>query len=126
VHASPDLHRDHRERDRDPEAPREHVIETAVARIVVLLAVAAEALLLEEERSQPVQRAPAVERPRAGALGEVVEPTEPGRVQEVGIFDAGDRQRGPAQVDLPIGTPEKLAEFAKGLSSQGRGGSRPS
>jgi hypothetical protein len=126
AHAPSDLHRDHRERDRDSESPNQHVVEKAVARVVVLLAVAAEALLLEEEAPQAVQRAPPPERARAGALGEVVEPGEPGPRVEVGILDAGDREPGPTEVDLPVGPPQKVAELGEGISSQGRGESRPS
>src|SRR5882672_9386339 len=47
AHAPPDLDRQHRECDRNAEPAIEHVVEAGVARIVVLLVVAAEALLLE-------------------------------------------------------------------------------
>ncbi len=47
--APPDLHVDGGERDGDAGAAVEHVVQEAVARVVVVLAVAAEALLVEEE-----------------------------------------------------------------------------
>jgi len=126
AHAPPHLHRDHRERDRDSQASSEHVIQKGVARIVVFLAVAAKAFLLEEKRSQPVQRTPSAEGARTGARGQIVEAGEPGLGLEVGILDAGDRQRGPAQVDLRVGPPQEVAELSEGISSPGRDGSPPS
>src|SRR5439155_1870043 len=82
--------------------------------------------LLEEEGPQPVERASSLERSGAGALGQVVESGEPGFGLEVGILDAGDRQRRPAEVDLPVGPPEEVTELAQRISSQGRDGSPPS
>ena len=55
-HAPADLHHEHGQRDGNPEPAVEDVVETAVARIVVVLAVAAEAFLFEEELAQPVER----------------------------------------------------------------------
>ena len=126
THPPRDLDRDHRERDRDSQPPCQHVVEKAVSRIVIFLAVAAKPFLLEEEHPESVERPPSPEGTRAGARGEVVEPAEPGLGLEVGILDAGDRQGGPTQVDLPVGPPKELAELVEWVSSQGRGGFRPS
>ena len=46
--AAPDLEVDHREADRNAEPAIEHLVQEAVARIVVVIAVAAEAELLVE------------------------------------------------------------------------------
>src|SRR6266576_2766029 len=105
--------------------PCQHVVEKAVSRVVILLAVAAKPFLLEEEHPESVERPPSPEGTRAGARGEVVEPAEPGPGLELGILDAGDRQGGPTQVDLPVGPPKELAELVEWVSSQGRGGFRP-
>src|SRR5207237_431285 len=53
--AAADLHDEHRERDRDAELPVEDVVEAAVARIVVVVGVTAEALLVEQELAQPLE-----------------------------------------------------------------------
>src|SRR5207244_1903334 len=70
--------------------------------------------------------APSAEGARAGARGQIVEAGEPGLGLEVGILDASDRQRGPAQVDLRVGPPQEVAELSEGISSPGRDGSPPS
>src|SRR6185295_16824859 len=53
AHPAPDFHDEHRERDRDAELPVEDVVETAVARIVVVVRVAAESRFVEQELAQP-------------------------------------------------------------------------
>src|SRR5438105_4724437 len=56
AHASADLYGENRQRDGNPESPIEHVVEAGVARIVVLLVVAAKALLEEQEGHELVER----------------------------------------------------------------------
>ena len=56
AHAPAHLYHQHGERDRNAEPAVEHVVQAAIARIVVVVAVAAEAFLLEEELAQPVER----------------------------------------------------------------------
>ena len=51
------LHGEHRQRDRDAELAVEDVVQAAVAGIVVVVGVAAEAFLVEQELAQPLERA---------------------------------------------------------------------
>src|SRR5512140_1168243 len=105
LHAQPaalaPLHVDDAERERDAEAAVQHLVEVAVERVVVVVAVAGKSLLVE----QPGVEAPhATLRARArGEAGEnarrqLVEAAQVRGLVEVGILLARDRQRRPRQV----------------------------
>src|SRR5207247_9301557 len=91
--------------------------------VVVVFGVPAEALLLEEERAQPLELLPRAGRlVHARAGGEVVEPRERGRRIERRVLEAGEQERGEAEGQLGLGPARHLAERAEGGSSRGRGG----
>jgi len=99
--AAADLHDEHRERDRDAELPVEDVVEAAVARIVVVVGVTAEALLVEQELAQPLEGASSIlDLRHRRARGELVEPGQRALGDEVGILDSRDPERGAREVDL--------------------------
>ena len=114
-----DLHEDHRERDRNTEPAVEDVVEAAVARIVVRLDVAAEALLLEQELAEAMQ---AVERvvgpPRARPLREEVEGPERVVDREAGVLDLGDEEGRPGEVEAGLGRRERAGERPEGRLHQ--------
>ena len=97
-----DLEVDHREGDRDAGAAIEHLVQEAVARIVVLLAVAGEPLLVVEvlvEHADRVLTANAGPRHAAGRF--VAHPLERIEVAvrvERRVFDPRDRQRRRRQI----------------------------
>ena len=93
-------HVQHRERDRNPEPALDHVIEEAVARIVVVLGVPPEPLLLEQEsgdgRGSPVHVHTRGD-PLRGAMAQRVEPLEPVLNVEPHMGLGGDPQRSLGQ-----------------------------
>ena len=96
--AAPDLEIDQGEADRDAEAPVEHLVQEAVAGIVVVIAIAAEPELFVEvgvERRDPHRgRRPLMAlEPSGRRLAHPLEAQQVRRRVERGIFDAGDRQR---------------------------------
>ena len=110
-HADPatHLHGEHGQRDGDAQVAVEHVVEVAVGGVVVVVLVADEALVDEEVVQE------AVERGRAAACGEVVQPR-----QEVVGVDAGvgvGREHGPGQVEghLGVGAADQVGEVVAGL-----------
>ena len=115
----PDLHDEHRERDRNAEPAVEDVVEAAVARIVVRLDVAAEALLLEQELAEAMQ---AVERvigpPGIRPRREKVEGPEIVGDGEAGVLDLGDEKRRPREVEVGLGRPERAGERPEGRIHQ--------
>ena len=98
---APDFHGQDRERDRDAQPPFEHVVQTAVAGIVVVVGVAAESLLAEQELAESVEGGPAAAGLRhAGASRQVVQRRQRGFDRELGVLDARDRQRRAAEIDF--------------------------
>ena len=96
--AAPDLEIDHRQTDRDAGPAIEDFVQEAVARIVVVLAVAAEAKLLEEigvqRRDLRVDRSPpAALQPRGRRFPHPLEPLQVGFGIEHRDIHARDRQR---------------------------------
>ena len=89
------------QRDRDAGAADEHVVQEAVARVVVVLLVAAEATLAEEVAGHGADRLVGG-RPgrqaRGGGRGERVELGEVRLRLELGIPDARDRQRRATEI----------------------------
>src|SRR6266536_4281961 len=95
------FHQHEAQRDRDALSPVEDLVEKAVARVVVVLAVAREALLHEEVLAQAVEAADGIGRaPRAvHAASEGVESLEIRIHVELGVLPAGDGQRRSRQID---------------------------
>ena len=108
-----DLHVDGRQRDRDAGLPVEDVAEVAVARVVVLLGVAAEALLLEqvavEGHDRPLRARLLLE---AAAQGDahLVEADEVGPHVEALVLLRRDEQGRLGEVHLPVRAGEYLFE----------------
>jgi hypothetical protein len=110
--AAPHLDRQHGERDRNAEPAVEDVVQAAVARVVVVVRVAREALLREEHVAEPVDVA------LPDAPGEVVETVEDAVGLEVGVLDLRDQQRAAAEVDLLRGHPDQLTERPQRIHQQ--------
>src|SRR5581483_2888724 len=93
VEAPADLEHQHAQRDRDALAPRQHVVEERVPRVLVVVGVATEGVLDEEVPAQAVGVA------RGAAVREVVEAREP-----VGDVDRPyarrQEERGLVEADL--------------------------
>ena len=106
VDAEPAADRDHehRQRDRDPEAARDHRVEEGVLGIVVVVEVAREPVVLEEERPQRV------ERRRRAAPGELVEAGDPLVDVEPGMRVRGDAERGDVERHLGGGPVDRRDE----------------
>jgi hypothetical protein len=118
---SPDFDQDQREGDRDAEAPIQDVVEEAVPRIVVLLGVAPEPLLLEEELAQamePVERA-APPAERLGPRGQAVQSPQMLPDIQGRVLRPGDQQRRSGQIQLglrALNRGDKLAQRVNGPS----------
>ncbi len=99
-----DLDQDQRERDGDAEAAVEDVIEEAVPRIVILLAVSPEALLLEKKLAQAMEPTEgiALRAPGPGIGGEPVQATKVRPDVQVWVLRLGDQQRRSRQIDLRL------------------------
>ena len=127
--APADLDREHRERDGDAELAGEDVVETGVARIVVRVRVAAEALLLEEKPSA-ADRAPP--RSRRGGPVRCGRPARPAARAHVPRPDRGTRcapppaRRGSDRAWRPsrAAAPRRRASSGPRVSSPARGGCR--
>ena len=100
--------------DRDALSPVEDLVEKAVARVVVVLTVAREALLHEEVLAQAVEAADGIGRaPRAvHTASEGVESLEIRIHVELGVLPAGDGERRSRQIDAAVGPPGELGELA--------------
>src|SRR5262249_24546049 len=104
-----DLHDEHREGDRYAEAAVEDVVETALARIVVVGRIPAKADLVEQDAAHSLQGAAAIAHLRGGrAPGQLVETLQRRLRYQVGMLDARHRQGRAGQVDL--GGPHEIAE----------------
>ena len=102
-------------RDRDTRPPLEHLVQVAVARVVVFRSVADEAHLLEQEPVQPSEplgdagtRAP---KPGARLLGQRVEPAQVMRHVQVGTRLGRDQERPLGEVDLVVAPRRKTREL---------------
>ncbi len=96
--APADLEIHDRQADRNSDPAVEHFVEEAVARIVVVLAVAAEAELFVEIRIQRGDRRARVDpllpvKPSGRRFTHPFEPLQVRRTVQRGILDAGNRQR---------------------------------
>ena len=104
---------DHRQRDRDAGAALEHLVEEAVAPIVVVVLVAAEAALDGEELDQPahalgVGAGGGDDRLRLGR--QRVERAHVAPDVEAWIRFGGDQQRRLGEIDGRIGPADQLGE----------------
>jgi hypothetical protein len=96
--APTDLERQHRQRDGQASAAVEDLVEIGVARVVVVVAFAVEALVDEEEAEQTVER-------RWATSGrQVVEATQLGGDIDIGIAVGGDDEEGGVEGHLWGGT----------------------
>ena len=103
--APPHLHVDQGERDRDADAPLQHLVDVAVTGVVVVALVAGEAEVVEEEVAEGVGGAEggiAVDGARRGPRQRVEEPNLASEV-EIGVFGGGEEQRRLAEIDLGVG-----------------------
>src|SRR6266699_1382447 len=92
AHPAADLHDQDREGDRDTELAIEDVVEAAVARVVVVVGIAAEARFVEQEVTQSLERAAPIAELRRGRAGrELVESRERVLRHQVGILDPRNR-----------------------------------
>jgi hypothetical protein len=100
-----DLDDDQRQRDRDPEPPVEHLVQVAVAWVVVVGGIAAEALLAEQQRIQLGQlsfgRRLAPEA-LAQRLAQPIELIQVLAQVEVRVLLDRDQQRGARDVNLAL------------------------
>ena len=100
--AAPDLHVDDAQGERDSHATLEHFVQEAVAGVVVVRLVAAEAELVEEvgvHAANPALGNRPGGQTRLDTLGESVEQAQVAALVEVGILLPRYRQSGPDQVD---------------------------
>ena len=119
AHAGAHLHGDERQGDGNAQAPLEHVVQAAVARVVVVVGIAAEALLGEEELSEPMEDAQLVaEADGTGACRQLVELLERVLEDEVRMLDTGDAEGAPRQVDVGLGRANQLGEGAGGVHQE--------
>src|SRR5262249_6007401 len=97
----------------------EDVVQAAVAGIVVIVAVTAEAFLLEEELAQPVERLHRIAH-RAGPRppGQDVETLPLARRHKIGMFDPRDLERPQPPIDLRLGATHGVAERSKRVVDQ--------
>src|SRR5262249_30538050 len=92
------------EGDGDAEFAVEDVVQAAVAWIIVVLGVAAEAFLLEQKSPQSLQTLARIGKSgRFRTPGERVEPTKRGRRVEGRMLDLGDEQGAARQIDRRLG-----------------------
>ncbi len=115
--AARDFHVDHRETDRDPSPPVEHFVEKAVARVLVVLTVAGEALFVEQVLVENLDRLGGRDtdtcEPGSGGVPHRVDAIEIGLRVEGRILDAGDRERG--RRDIRAGRVQRLLEVVGDL-----------
>ena len=106
-----------RQGDRDAGAAIDHVVEVAVAGVVVLLDVAAEALLLEQvavERHDRALGARLVVEPLPERDAHLVEAHQVGADVEVGVLLGRDEQGRLREVQLAVGPGEDVLEPVTG------------
>ena len=117
------LDQDEGQRDGNALPSIEHVVEEAVARVVVVLAIAREALLHEEVFAKPVQAAQRIGRaPRpVNAAGEPIESLQVRINLERRVLPPGDGEGGSREIETTIGPRDqrgKLAERRIGAHQQ--------
>ena len=113
--AARDFHEDGGQRDRDARATVEHLVEVAVARVVVALRVAAEALLLEQVVVEGHDRALGsrfVVEPPPQRYAHLVQPRQVGTDVQIGVLLRSHEQRRFGEVHLAIGPREDHLEPA--------------
>ena len=109
-----------RERDRDAGAAVEHVVQEAVAGVVVVLGVAAEALLVEEvavQRLHAPRGAARLEPRRARRAPISSSRAQVARDVELGVLLAGDEERGLGQVHLLVGHGQRSLNCRRAVGS---------
>ena len=112
-----DLHEDGGERDRDAGATVDHLVEVAVAGVVVLVDVAAEAQLLEQvavERHDRALGTRLVVEPLPERDAHLVEAHQVAADVEVGVLLGRDEQGRLREVQLAVGPREDVLEPATG------------
>src|SRR5216683_6162764 len=109
------LDQDEGQRDGNALPSIEHVVEEAVAGVVVVLAIACEALLHEEVFAKPVQAAQGIGRaPRpVNAAREPVESLQVGVHLERRVLPLGDGEGGPREIETTIGPRDQLGKLAE-------------
>ena len=106
VAAPAHLHRQHGQADRDAEPPLQDLVEEAVARVLILGGVAAEALVLQEEAEQRGRLGRVLARAaqaRPHLIGEAIEGAQVHRHVQIFILRLGDEERGLAEINLGLG-----------------------
>ena len=114
-----DLHHEHRQRDGNSQPSVEDVVQAAVAWIVVIVAVAAEAFFLEQELAQPVECLHRIAH-EAGARppGQRVESLPLAGRRQVGMLDARDLECAPGEIELRLGAADGVAKGPERLIHQ--------
>src|SRR5215472_11825364 len=107
------LHEDEAQGDGNTLAAVEHVVEEAVARIVVVVAVAREALLHEEILAQAMEASELVggAARAVDSAGEAVQALEVGVGIEAWVLPARDGEGGSAEIDAAVGPRHQLGEL---------------
>ena len=110
--APPDLHVEHRQRDGDPGAPVDDLVQVRVARIVVVVRVAAKAQVVEQEfvqRDDAVFGRRIVRETRAQLLREALELADIAVDIQPWVGILRDLQTGPRQFDPSVVARYELA-----------------
>ena len=96
---------EHRQRDLDAAARAQHHVDVAVVRVAVVVDVAAEAQVAEEElveRAQPLQRRRVGRDPALQARQQLVDVAEDLLHVQIGVFVLGDAGRGLQERELVV------------------------